>query len=177
MSDIVPALSEEDFYDAIFLYLNSKVNKHNEIAIQKFVSELWTEIKKQIQINVKSKNRIFRLITPLFSEKNIDVGLINIAIEILSVSEVIEDFYIDGNGEKVINVLKQHPNVGKDFVRLYFEKCKYISSIAIENIIKYLAKTDVDFAERMIVVLHDNNKIAIDFYEKLHNIIHPNSKN
>ncbi len=88
-----------------------------------------------------------------------------------------EDFYIDGNGEKVINVLKQHPNVGKDFVRLYFKKCKYISSIAIENIIKYLAKTDVDFAERMIVVLHDNNKIAIDFYEKLHNIIHPNSKN
>lgn len=115
--------------------------------------------------------------TPLISEKNIDVGLINIAIEILSVSEVIEDFYIDGNGEKVINVLKQHPNVGKKFVRLYFEKCKYISSIAIENIIKYLAKTDIDFAERMIVALHDNNKIAIDFYKKLHNIIHPNSKN
>ena len=177
LSDIVPALSEEDFYDALFLYLNSKVNKHNEIAIQKFVSELWTEIKKQIQINVKLQNRIFRLMTPLFSEKNIDVGLINIAIEILSVSEVIEDFYIDGNGEKVINVLKQHPNVGKDFVRLYFKKCKYISSIAIENIIKYLAKTDVGFAEKMIVVLHDNNKIAIDFYEKLHNIIHPNSKN
>lgn len=177
LSDIVPALSEEDFYDALFLYLNSKVNKHNEIAIQKFVSELWPEIKKQIQINVKLQNRIFRLMTPLFSEKNIDVGLINIAIEILSVSEVIEDFYIDGNGEKVINVLKQHPNVGKDFVGLYFKKCKYISSIAIENIIKYLAKTDVDFAERMIVVLHDNNKIAIDFYEKLHNIIHPNSKN
>lgn len=176
LSGIVSALSEEDFYDAVFLYLNSKVNKHNGIAIKKFEVELWPEIKKQIQINVKLKNRILRLMPPLFSEKSIDVGLINIAIEILSASEEIEDFYIDGDGEKIINVLKQHPNEGKEFTRLYFEKCKYISPIAIKNIIKYLAKADVDFAERMIVVLHDNNKIEIDFYEKLHNIIHPNSK-
>lgn len=165
---------DKKLYNAIFLIIRQGTIKEERLIVDKFIGELWPQIKHI----VFSDNDLLRFVLrsmrmPIYRQMD-NIGLINIAIELLErCIDGEEEVIIDA--DKLIDIYERHKENGEKYIELTLLKSKYTQHPreGIKKIVKYFVKANKKFAKHLVATL--KHKIAFELSNELICIVESDS--
>ena len=166
LEELSPLFGDKRFYSAVLLSVTQGHNKGEYPFYDKFIGELWPQSKQTVFKDNDLLRYVLRSMQVAINRSIDNVGLINVAIELLEKCiNGEEEIFIEPN--KLIDIYERHNVEGKKYIELTLLKSKYtqLLSDGVEQIVKYLIKADKQFARHLVVVL--NSYISFELNDKL----------